>query len=84
MGDRNTLILNLKQFKVMYPQYSEEIILKAIENYIYRESKNSNYKYLQKAHYTVFKNNQSRLAALCEDLVINSDTVSESTFYHDL
>lgn len=84
MGDKNLLITNLKRFKVMYPQFSDDTILKAVENYVTREANNNNYKYLQKAHFTVFKEGKSRLYELCEDYVNNPYTYNKSNFFTDL
>lgn len=88
LGDRNTLITNLKRFFSLY-DYSFEHVLQAIKLYIKRESKNSNYRYLQKSHYTVFKkvNNveESRLLTLCEELKDNEEAKFENeSFYEDI
>lgn len=71
-GNLKLLIERLKEFKEEYPQYSDEHILNAISNYVQSESIN-NFKFLQKAHYTVKKSNtdktyDSRLLTFCEEL----------------
>lgn len=88
MGDKNTLITNLKRFFSLY-DYSFEHVLQAIKLYVQRESNNNNYRYLQKSHYTVFKkvNNseESRLLTLCEELKDNEERKLENeSFYDDI
>lgn len=88
MGDKNTLITNLKRFFSVY-NYSFEHVLQAIKLYIQKEANNHNYRYLQKSHYTVFKkvNNveESRLLTLCEELKDNKEKKLENeSFYDDI
>ncbi len=79
MGDKNAIIKKMQEFKLKYPQFNEENILIATEKYI-DSCRKSNYKYLQRADYFIFKNsdgsksgNISNLATWCEETE-NMDT----------
>lgn len=71
-GNLKLLMERLKEFKEENPHYTDDHIIRAISNYVQSESVN-NFKFLQKAHYTVKKSNtdktyDSRLLTFCEEL----------------
>lgn len=75
MGDRNACVTKLVKFYELYPEFAnKEVILAATKKYINSEGMNNNYKYLQKAHYFIFKqvgskdNEVSNLASFCEEV----------------
>lgn len=77
MGDPNSVKKKLEKFKIDYPEYNEDTILKATEKYINSESE-SNYKYLQRADYFISKENsskesESRLLIFCEEVLEEKD-----------
>lgn len=74
MGDKNACIKKFERFMKEYPQFSKNVILNATKKYIDTEGNNSNYKFLQKAHYFIYKqvgtkdNEVSNLASFCEEV----------------
>lgn len=80
-GDLKLLTDRLKEFVEEYPQYSKEHILKAIKLYVQSQAPQG-YKFLQKAHFTVKKQNadktwESRLLTHCEELDSEGNTNEE-------
>lgn len=66
MGDKIGCAKKMKDFMKKYPEYTHDIILDATKMYLERESRNNNYKYMQKAHYFIEKDKVSNLATFCE------------------
>lgn len=86
-GDLKLLTDRLKEFVEEHPQYSREHILKAIKLYIQSQT-STNFKYLQKAHFTVKKQNsdkttESRLLTYCEELD-NEENGNDEEFGKDV
>lgn len=88
-GNLKLLCLRLKEFKDEYPEYSDDHIIKAIQNYVGSEAKN-NFLYLQKSHFTVAKQIQgskdvdSRLLTFCEELSLEDNTEDNTNFDLDV
>lgn len=84
-GDKQSCIKKMHLFMKQYPQYNEDIILKAAQLYIQSESKNNNFKYLQRADYVISKQEAqgkivgSRLATFCEEVVEGAEPEDTST-----
>lgn len=74
-GSRQACISKMHQFMKEHPEYSEDTILKAAQLYIESESRNNNYKYLQRADYIISKQEgsskikNSRLEMFCEEVM---------------
>lgn len=77
-GDRKGCIRKLKQFQKEYPEFSKETILEATKLYV-EESRKNGFKFMQLAHYFVFKNRNSSLAGYCE-LVEDKKNLPEESF----
>lgn len=67
-GDRRGCIRRLEKFTKDYPEYNKDIIMKATKEYVDR-CKANRYRYMQLAHYFIYKNNISSLASYCEAIV---------------
>lgn len=70
-GSLTLIAKRLLDFKQLYPQFTDEQIIKAVKNYISSEAK-SGFQYLQKSHYTISKKEgdyyESKLLTFCEEL----------------
>lgn len=81
MGDKGGCLNRMIKFFNEYPEFADkDIILKATQNYIDEQGVQNNYKFLQQAHYFIYKqtglakdSETSRLAAYCEE-VDDTDT----------
>lgn len=85
-GDRKACLEKMIRFFETYPEYAnKDLIFKATENYIKSEAVNSNYKYLQRADYFIFKKTDkedtSRLASFCDEV---NDSVDDNSNILDL
>lgn len=83
MGNKGACYERMKLFRQNYPEYTDDIILKAAQLYIESERYNHNFKYLQKAHYVISKSNEgrkikdSRLEEYCEE-VLSGTTIENN------
>ena len=76
MGDKGGCLNRMIKFFNEYPEFADkDIILKATQNYIDEQGVQNNYKFLQQAHYFIYKqtgsgkeSETSRLAAYCEEV----------------
>lgn len=88
-GNLKLLCDRLKEFKEDNPEYSDDHIIKAIQNYVGSEAK-TNFMYLQKSHFTVAKQVQgskdvdSRLLTFCEELSLEDNTEDNTNFDIDV
>ena len=75
MGDRVTIVKKLSRFKVQFPQFTDEIILQATEDYI---KANKDPTFIMDADNFIFKidrlkaEEKSRLAAFCEEVGVKN------------
>ena len=88
MGNAKACRERLLKFMKEYPEYDKEIILKAVSLYVESERYNSNFKYLQKAHYVISKANDgrikdSRLAEYCEAVAEGASVDNDDDFTVD-
>lgn len=89
MGDKKACSTKMEKFVKEYG-FDKDTILRATQKYIDNEAMNNNYKYLQKAHYFIYKqvggkdNEISNLASFCEEVQDNVDSKSTSTNVLDL
>jgi hypothetical protein len=74
MGDVNECRKKLTEFLAKYPEYNQEIIIKATKKYIDTEAR-EHYKFLQQADYFILKNGKSRLLAFCEEVNMGEEKV---------
>ena len=58
-------LVKMKKFIKEYPNYNKDIIMKATNDYI-SYSRMNNYRFMQLAHYYIYKNSISTLASNCE------------------
>jgi len=78
MGDRGGCYDKFVRFFRKYPEYADrDLILKAAATYIKSEAK-SQYYYLQKADYFIFKQDNSKIetsrcASYCEEIILNGN-----------
>lgn len=79
MGDRKSCIRKMRLFMKENPEYSHDIILRAAKMYINGERNNENFRYLQRADYTINKNKESRLAIYCEEIMSGKTGEEEET-----
>lgn len=75
MGDKGGCMNKMKKFYNEYPEFAnKETILNATRKYVQVEGNNNNYKFLQKAHYFIYKqvggkdSEVSNLASFCEEV----------------
>lgn len=81
-SDKNGCLNKMKKFVKTNPQFTKEIILKATKDYLLN-LRLKNYAYIQAAHYYIFKNDVSNLAASCEhvlDKINNNQETSYESF----
>lgn len=76
MGDKGGCLNRMIKFFNEYPEFAnKDIIFKATQNYIDEQGIENNYKFLQQAHYFIYKqtgsgkdSESSKLAAYCEEV----------------
>lgn len=65
-GDRKGCIKKMNKFIKEYPEFTKDIIIKATKDYIAAFRMKRNYDYMKLAHFFIYKDNMSTLAAYCE------------------
>lgn len=70
-------LVKMNKFVKEYPEYSKDIIMKATKDYVDLQ-RMGNFKFMQLAHYYIFKNSMSTLASNCE---LIEEKVSEEVDY---
>lgn len=69
-GDKQSCLKKIRKFLKEYTEYDKDLILKATKNYVENKARDQ-YNYMQTAHYFIYKNNTSTLAAECENILEN-------------
>lgn len=64
-GNLKNIERKFELFKKKYPNYSDDLILKATAKYI-KDKAREGYTYMKMAEYLILKDNESMLAALCD------------------
>jgi len=65
-GDKKGCIKKLNKFIKEYPDFDKDIIIKATKDYIDSFRIKRSYEYMKLAHFFIYKDNMSTLAANCE------------------
>lgn len=66
-GDRKGCLKKLLKFTKEYPEFGKDIIIKATKDYV-EASRMNRYQHIKLAHYFVYRDNMSALAAYCETI----------------
>lgn len=74
--------IKLEKFIKEFPEFSKELIIKSTKKYL-DNAKLNNYKFTQLAHYFIYKNNMSTLAATCEAFE-DDDNIEEVDYIYDI
>jgi hypothetical protein len=64
-GNIKNIERKMELFKRKYPDYSDDLILKATEKYI-KEKAKEGYTFMKMSEYLIFKDGESMLASLCD------------------
>ena len=73
--------IKMKKFIKEFPEYPKDVIIAATKKYL-EEARSNGYQYTQLAHYFIYKNNVSNLAAYCESfLEKGTDSVKHNYTY---
>lgn len=75
-------LVKMKKFLKEHSEFDKDIIMKATRDYI-EHSRMNNYRYMQLAHYYIYKNNTSALASNCE-LIMDKGVVEKVDYIDDI